>query len=197
MEIDQGEIIYRLMNSLTYKGVTLLDTIVVVSIIAVFAVIAFPSFTSNDTYQLDLAKNEIVAAIRFARSEALRTADTYGVDIDRATKQITIYKADLSSIPVGQEFIVYHPINKNLYDYNLNTDFNLLNVSIANTTDPFLFADSVRRKSLLFDKNGTPIWFDSGTGSTFQLISATVELTKGSHEQFVSVQSYNGRVTTQ
>jgi len=185
------------MNSQTYKGVTLLDTIIVVSIIAVFAVLAFPSFTSNDTYQLDLAKNEVVAAFRFARGEALRTGDTYGVDIDRTTKQITIYKADLAAIPVGQEFIAYHPINKNLYNYNLNTDFNLLNVRIANTTDLFLFTDSVRRKSLLFDGNGTPIWFDSSTGSTFQLSSAAVELTKGAHVQVVSVQPYNGRVTTQ
>lgn len=185
------------MNSLGSKGFTLLDTMVVVAIMATFAVMAFPSFTSNDTYQLDLAKNEIVAAIRFARSEALRTGDTYGVDIDRASKQITIYKADLAATPVGQEFIAYHPINKNLYDYNLNTDFNLINVSIVNTTEPFLFTDSVRRKSLLFDKNGAPVWFDSSTGSTYQLSSAMVELAKGDHGQAVIVQPYNGRVTVQ
>ena len=143
------------------RGVTLADTLIVVAIMLLFAVIAFPSFTSNDKYQVDLATNEIVSAIRFARSEALRTGDIYGVDIDRTTKQITIYKADLASVPVGQEFIAYHPINKNLYDYNLSSDFNLTTVSIANSSEPFLFTDSVRRKSLLFDANGTPIWFNS------------------------------------
>ena len=185
------------MISQVSKGITLADTLIAVAIMAMFAAIAFPSFTSSGKYQLDLAKNEVVAAIRFARSEAIRTGETYGIDIDRTTKQITIYKADLTAIPVGQEVIAYHPINKNPYDYNLNTDFNLINVSIVNTTEPFLFTDSVRRKSLLFDKNGAPVWFDSSTGSTYQLSSATVELTKGSHEQIVSVQPYNGRVTIQ
>ena len=185
------------MSSHGSRGFTLLDTIIVVSIVAAFAVMAFPSFTSNDTYQLDLAKNEVVSAIRFARSEALRTGKIFGVDIDRSSKQITIYKADLTVTPVGQEFIAYHPINKNPYDYNLNTDFNLINVSIVNTTEPFLFTDSVRRKSLLFDKNGVPVWLDSGSGSTYQLSSAAVELTIGAHKQVVSVQPYNGRVTVQ
>ncbi|QMU60511.1 MAG: hypothetical protein GKR92_01875 [Gammaproteobacteria bacterium] len=185
------------MKSQGSKGFTLLDTMIVVSIMATFAVMALPSFTSNDTYQLDLAKNEIVAAIRFARSEALRTGETYGVDINRASKQITIYKADLTVIPVGQEFIAYHPINKNPYDYNLNTDFNLINVSIVNSTEPFLFTDSVRRKSLLFDANGTPVWFDSNTGTTYQLNNGVVELAKGVHTYNVSVQPYNGRVTSQ
>lgn len=171
--------------------------IIVVTIIAVFAVIAFPSFTSNDKYQLDLAAQEITSAIRFARSEALRTGETYGVDIDRTTKQITIYKVDLAAIPVGQEFIAYHPINKNLYDYNLDVDFNLTHVNITNTTEPFLYTDTVRRKSLLFDANGAPIWFDSSSSSTFQLSSGEIELTKGIRTQKVGVQPFNGRVHTQ
>lgn len=185
------------MSSCGYKGFTLLDTMIVVSIMATFAVMALPSFTSNDSYQLDLAKAEIVTAIRFARSEALRSGETYGVDIDRASKQITVYKADLNTTPVGQESIAYHPINKNSYNYNLDTDFNLVNIDIINATDPFLFTDSVRRKSLLFDKNGIPIWFNSNTGTTYQLSSATIKLVNGNHERDVFVHPYNGRVTVQ
>lgn len=195
--MSRGIQLYQLMNSHSCKGITLAEIMIVVAIMSMFAVIAFPSFTSNEKYQLDLAAQEIVSAIRFARSKAIHTGETYGVDIDRTTKQITIYKADLAAIPVGQEFIAYHPINKNLYDYNLDSDFNLTNVSIANTTEPFLFTDTVRRKSLLFDANGIPIWFDSGSSSTYQLSSGVVELAKGTRTQIVSVQPFNGRVLTQ
>ena len=183
------------MNLHRHKGITLADTLIAVAIMSMFAVIAFPSFTSSEKYQLDLATQEIISAIRFARSEALRTGESYGIDIDRTTKQITIYKADLTAIPVGQEFVAYHPINKNPYDYNLDTDFNLTTVSISNSTDPFLFTDSVARKSLLFDASGTPIWFNSSTGSTYQLVSGVVQLTKGMHTQNVNVQPFSGRIT--
>lgn len=179
------------------KGTTLYNLIIVVTIISIFSVIAIPSFTSNDKYQLDLASEQIVFAIRFARSEALRTGDVYGVDIDRSTKQIKVYKADLVANPVVPDFIAYHPINKNGYSYYFDTDLNLASISISNTTDPFLFSDTVRRKSLLFDANGTPIWFDSSTGSTFQLSSGVVELSKGGSTSTVNVQPLNGRVIVQ
>ena len=179
------------------RGITLADTLIAVAIMSMFAAIAFPSFTSSGKYQLDLAKNEVVAAIRFARSEAMRTGEIYGVDIDRATKQITIYKADLTAVPIAQEFIAHHPVNKNQYDYSFDSDLNIKNVNIINTTEPFLFSDSVRRKSLLFDAKGTPIWFDSNTSSIFQLSSASVELSLGGQSQTVNVQPFNGRVFVQ
>ena len=185
------------MKSQYDRGFTLLDTMVVVAIMATFAVIAFPSFTSSEKYNLDLAKNEVVASLRFARSEAMRTGDTYGVDVNRSTKQITVYKADLSAVPVGHDFIANHPINKNHYDYNLATDLNISSLRIANTNDPFLFTDSTRRGSLLFNHNGMPIWFESSTGSTHQLSSGSIELALGIHEEVITVQPFSGKVTIQ
>ncbi len=179
------------------RGVTLTDTMLAVAIMAMFAVIAFPSFTSSEKYQLDLAVQEIRAAIGFARNEALRTGDVYGVDIDRTTNQFTIYKADLTATPVAQEFIAYHPINKNLYDYNLNTDFNLSNIKITNTTEPFLFTDSVRRNSLLFTGNGNPVWIDSSSGAIRQLVSGSLRLAINSRINNLNIEPYSGRVTMQ
>jgi prepilin-type N-terminal cleavage/methylation domain-containing protein len=185
------------MNCLRNKGVTLAETMIVVAITAMFAVIAFPSFSSSGKYQLDLASQELSAGIRFARNEALRTGEVYGIDINRSTTQFTIYKADLSVNPVGQEFLVYHPINKNLYTYNLKNDFNLQNISIANATEPFLFTDSVRRKSLLFTANGIPVWIDSNSGEMYQLQSGNIQLAYSAHNQNISVEPFSGRVLKQ
>ena len=185
------------MNLLRSKGVTLAETLIAVAVIAVFAVIAFPSFTSSNQYQVDLASKEISAAIQFARSEAMRTNDVYGVDIDRTTTQITVYKANLTTSPLSIEFIVTHPINKNAYDYNLDADFGYSSVEITNSSEPFLFTDSVARKSILFNGNGIPFWIDTGTNSSYQLQSGDINLNKGALASTVSVQPFTGRVFLQ
>ncbi len=183
------------MNSQAEKGVTLADTMIVVAIISVFAVIVAPSFSSSSKYELDFAVREISAAIRFARSEALRTGDVYGVDINQTTNQLTIYKADLSAIPVAQEFVAYHPINKDLYDYNLSNDFNLSDINISNLNDPFLYTDSLRRKSLLFTAHGSPVWIDSNSGAIHQLQNGVIQVNAKSHSQSINIEPFNGRVT--
>ncbi len=183
------------MNSQENKGLSLAETMVVIAIISIVAVIAIPSFSSNNKYDLDLAVGEISAAIRFARNEALRTGDVYGVEINQTTNQLTIYKADLSAIPVAQEFIAYHPINKDLYDYSLNDDLKLSNINISNTSDPFLYSDSVRRKSLLFTSNGTPVWIDTTSGATHQLQSGVVQVGSNSQSTGINVAPFNGRVS--
>ena len=178
------------------KGITLADTMIVVAIISVFAVIAFPLYSSSSKYEVDMAAQEVSAAIQFTRSEALRTGDVYGIDINRATNQLTIYKADLSANPVAQEFIVYHPINKNLYNYKLSDDFKFSNIEISNTNDPFLFSDSIRRSTLLFTAQGVPVWIDTNSGAIHQLQSGIVSINSKSHSINVNVTPYSGRVTT-
>ncbi len=185
------------MDAKSMKGTTLINMMIAVSIVSLLSLIAIPSFTSNKKYQLDQATQEIAFAIRFARTEAMRTGSAYGIDIDRTSKQFTVYKANLATNPVGQEFIAYHPINKNQYDYNIASDYNLLNIEFDNTSDPFLYTDSVRRKSLLFDANGIPIWIDTGSGNTFQLDVASIDLSCDTHTQSVIVQPYTGRVLVQ
>lgn len=181
----------------TMPGMTLIDVIIAVAIMSLVAVIAIPSFNSNQKYRLELAVNEVVHAIRFARSESMRTGDIYGVDIDRSNTQITIYKANITTNPVGQEFIAYHPINKDLYDYNLANDFNLPDIAVDNPVAIFLFADTQRRDSLLFDKNGTPVWFNVGSNATTQLSEAAISLSLAGLKQSIVIQPYNGRILIQ
>ena len=53
-------------------GVTLVELLVVISILGVVALVAIPDFSSSKPAQLDLAANEFAAAMRFARSESMR-----------------------------------------------------------------------------------------------------------------------------
>ncbi len=183
------------MNKENNLGTTLAGMAVAVSVIAIMAVIAFPSFNSSDKYQLDRAINEVVIAIRFAQSEAKRTGELYGIDIDRATKQVTVYKVNTVTNPVSHEFIVNHPVTKKKYDFNIVSDLSLPNIVITNSVDPFLYKDTVRRKSLLFDKTGTPVWFDANTSKAIHLSNAGIGLSLGAYTQSVSVYPYSGRVT--
>lgn len=185
------------INIISIKGVTLLNLMIIVAIVAIFSTIAIPTFTSSDKYQLELASEHIVNAIRFARREAIRTGDMYGVEVDRSSKHFYVYKVDVDTKPVSPEFIAYHPINKNKYSYYFDSDLNLSTISISNSADPFLFSDSVRRKSLLFDANGTPVWFDSNINSIYQLSDGEVILSRGNAQNSVYVQPLNGRVSVQ
>ena len=183
------------MDMKKHLGTTLVGMAVAVSVIAIMATIAFPSFTSSDKYQLDRAINEIVIAIRFAQSEARRTGELYGIDIDRTTKQVTVYKVNIGSNPVSQEFVVNHPVTKKQYDFNIVSDLGLSNIVITNSVDPFLFQDTVRRKSLFFDKMGSPVWFDANTSKSIQLSDASIIMSLGTYTKSVSVSPYSGRVT--
>ncbi|MFK7794524.1 MAG: prepilin-type N-terminal cleavage/methylation domain-containing protein [Gammaproteobacteria bacterium] len=180
-----------------FIGVTLVELIVVVSILSLLTLIAIPSSTTKDSYQLDLAINEISYAIRYARTEAIRSNNVYGVDIDQSSQQITVYKANLSTNPASMEFIVLHPVNKQPYDYNLVADLNLANVQIDDSLLPFLYKDGARRKSLLFDGKGIPLWIETSTNTQSLLSSSNISLQLGSAKKSILVEPYHGRVTIQ
>ena len=110
------------MSSSCCKGVTLIEMIVVVTIIAVFAVVALPSFTSSEKYQLEAAAQQFADAIRFARSEAIRTGNAYGVYIRDDLQKISVYRVDTGTNPWTPIYDVYHPVTKQIYTIDLNND---------------------------------------------------------------------------
>lgn len=177
-------------------GFSLVELLIVVIILGTVAVVAVPDLSTTDIYKLDLAAEKIAESIRYARSESLRTGDIHGVEISQNTQRTVVYKADLTSTPVSMDSILYHPLSKQPFDFNVDSGTFTGGVNISNAQDPFLYAVG-RRKNLLFDASGVPIWIVNATSSTYILDDGLIQLSFGKHNRDVRVARITGRVTIQ
>ena len=177
-------------------GFSLLELLIVVTILGVAATVAVPDISTTNITTLDLAADKIAQAIRYARSESLRTGEIHGVQISQNTQRIVVYKADLTTTPVSMAAILYHPLSRQPYDFDVDHSTMTSGVTMTNTLDPFLYAMG-RRKNLLFDASGVPIWIVNATSSTYILDDGLVQLSYGRDSRSVRVAQITGRVTVQ
>ena len=180
------------MRLLRSHGVTLVELLVVVSILGIVALVAIPDFSSSKPQTLDLAAEEFANAMRFARSEALRTGEPHGFKRPSGTKRIKVFRPDTGTSPWTVIFDVYHPLSKQLYTMRLSEH-------------PFAEADSVDSNSthraacnkpntIYFDSSGIPRCTDP---ETVLLEQFDVNLTLGTHTRVVTLHGITGRVTIQ
>jgi prepilin-type N-terminal cleavage/methylation domain-containing protein len=179
------------------RGFTLLELTIVVAILAVIAMVAFPNFSSTDLKKLDHAAEEIMQAIRMARSESIRTGNAHGLTISQATQIVEVKKYDLTTDPISTDYKLYHPLEKQIYQFDLDEEALIAGVKISNAQDAFLFSDSARRKSVLFDHTGAPFWFLGSTDKVYQLVDGKVELSYAGQIRSIIVAPLTGRVTSQ
>jgi Tfp pilus assembly protein FimT len=168
----------------------------VVAILGVVAAAAIPGLRSGDGKRLDLAAEQVAQAIRYARSEALRSGQMHGIEISQNTQRVVVYRADLSTDPVGMAAILTHPVDKKPYDFDLNTAALVSGVRITNALDPFKYATG-RRMNLLFSATGAPVWTVISSHTTYPLQDGMVQLDYGNQRRTVRVTPYTGRVTIQ
>lgn len=178
------------------RGYSLPELLAVVIILGIAASVAIPDISTTNPNRLDLGAEEVAQAIRFARSESLRTREIHGIQISQNTQRVVAYKADMSTSPVGMASILYHPVSKQRLDYEVDTGTMTDGVSISNSQDPFLYATG-RRKNLLFDVTGMPIWIVNSTGSTYILEDGVVQLSYAGDDRSVRIAPITGRVTVQ
>lgn len=165
----------------------------VVAIVGIVAVAAIPDLRSGDDIRLELAAQEIAQALRFARSESVRTGEVHGVQISENTQRVVVYKADMATSPVGMASILYHPVAKQPFDFDLDTHPLAKGVRITNTQSPFLYATG-RRKNLLFTATGIPYWIVNSSGITYPLEDGMIQLGYGNGSRTVAVAPITGRV---
>jgi prepilin-type N-terminal cleavage/methylation domain-containing protein len=182
------------LRSAASRGYTLLELAVVVAIVAVLAAVAMPGLRPAEDEKLDLAAAYVAEAIRHARGEALRTGEGHGLTISQATQQVTVERYDLTTDPISTLGTLTHPIDKQPYDFNVNTTPATSGVSISNSQDVFDYTGLGRRSSLVFDANGTPLWVDAGP-TTHLLSDGAVELSYGNGQRLVRVATITGRVS--
>ena len=180
------------MKELRNQGFSLLELLLVLTVLGIVAVAAIPSLSSGDHHKLEFAAGEIAAAMRYARSEALRSGKPHGFQLQTTEARIRVIRADTSSNPWTPRYDVEHPGVHNFYDIDL-------------AHHPFTGIDGLARNAsfhgncnnpdlVYFDASGMS-WCGDGSGPLIQQYVVTLSL--GSYSRVVSLSGITGRVTVQ
>ena len=173
-------------------GYTLTELVVVIGLLALLASVALPGTASSEHEELELAAAEFASAIRFARSESIRTGEPHGFRFLTNQYRIRVFSADTSGTPWTWVWDVYHPINKSLYDYTFPANLTGSEVPVLHTP---VYRDNCDRNGVVyFDANGTPRCLDP---ETVLLESYRLDLYSSSGHAAVIVDGITGRVTVQ
>jgi len=175
-------------------GFSLLEISIVVLILGIMAIVVIPDSAPTSQQKLDLAANQIAQALRFAHGEALRTGEHHGVTISQTTQTITVKKWDMTTDPVSTELIPYHPVNKQSFVFDADTMSLAPGVSITNSSDIFNYITIGRRRSLIFDPQGVPVWVLGSDDSVYRLLDGVVQLSNGQNQRSIGVAPLTGRV---
>lgn len=173
------------------QGVTYIELMIVVLILAVISVIAIPESSSNNHRKLDLAAEEVTQAIRFARIEAMRTSTPYGVFFKTSTEEVKIYRL-VAETPT---YDVYHPIDKKIYTLNLKIDRATEGVEIVSHSIQYQGVTG-NKEYIGFNMHGNPKFFDAGIDHML-INAASITLSYAGQNRIINVSPMIGRVTTQ
>ena len=174
-------------------GYTLLELVIVVTILAIVAAIVVPAATSTGSdKELELVAEEFADAMRYARSEAMRTGEPHGFRFLTNQYRIRVFSADTSGAPWTWVWDVYHPVTKQLYDYTFPADLVSTATPVAHL---FVYRSSCNSNGVIyFDANGTPWCLDP---ETTLLDSYRLDITTADGQASVHLNGITGRVTTQ
>lgn len=171
-------------------GASLVELLIVVSILAIVAATLIPRSTAvHEHRKLEVSAQQVVFALRFARSEAMRMGDYYGVRLSSADNSIRVYYLNTAGPPI-ELFTVYHPLDKNAYIRVL--DDRPFSAGVEISLSEFRFAgDPQPRESVAFAPTGDPV----GPLNLGLMTQGDVKLSYGGRSVAISVAPATGRVT--
>ena len=171
---------------------SLLELLIVITILGIVATVAIPSMSSTSINQLELAAEEMAEAMSFARSEAKRTGLPHGFRQQSGAKRIRVFRPDTTVSPWALIYDIYHPISKKLYDIEFDAHPFARVDTISRT--PTFFGTCNQTGNIYFDGNGVPRCTDP---ETVLLSKFAVTLTLGKHSRVVTLNGITGRVSVQ
>jgi prepilin-type N-terminal cleavage/methylation domain-containing protein len=180
------------MKELHSKGFSLLELLLVLMVLGVVAVAAIPNLSSSNHHRLELAAREIAGAIRFARSQALRSGEPHGFQLQTTEARIRVISVDTASTPWTPRYDVEHPGDHNFYDIQL-ADHPYASIQ-SMARDASFHGDCNDPDLIYFDDSGTP-WCGGSSGSLLEQYDVTLSF--GVRSRIVSLHSITGRVTVQ
>lgn len=183
-------------------GYSLVELVTVLAVLSILALAAVPVAAPSADKRLDVAAQEVVDALRFARIEALRTGKFHGADFstDPATgyRRVRVFRTDTAS-PPNPVYDIGHPLDKKLYDMQLVTGSATAGVTISAAT--FYYQSGVTivvRDWAAFDAGGMPEYFpDAGSYSAYSTSPSVSEVRLAYQGRTVKVEldPVTGRVT--
>jgi len=172
------------------RAYTVTELLVVVVLLGLAATIAMPSPKPGESRKLDFAAVEIANAMRFARSEAMRTGDAKGFYQQSVAKRIRVFSIDTDSLPATIEYDVYHPVDKTLYVRQFKQQPYAFDGNIE--IGPSYRSTCDTTSTVYFDAGGTPWCSDP---ADVLLKRFDVILTLGTSSRVVTLNGITGRVT--
>ena len=180
------------MQRRSERGYSLIELLIVVGLLALVAALAVPAFNEPDEEALDRAAAEVVAALRFARAEAIRTSVPHGVEANPFAQRVRVYRLDESVSPPAATYDVYDPFTKQPYDRRF-----------GGNNEPRLTIVYFKYANLFFPQ--TYVGFSGETGvpklnssGTIRLLeTGFIDLWHNDISRRVNVSPVTGRVTVQ
>ena len=169
------------MNRGARSGTTLIELVMVIAILAIIAAVVVPSLSYSDASKLAVAAEQVGNALRFARSEAMRTGQNVLVDAESFPGRVVLVQRGCTA--VGTPPAVINPLTQRPFDVAVTEAAQSNGVQLA---PRFLVA-------------GTPwtgLVFDS-TGAATQACSVAAQIARGTPEPGSGVElSYAGQTQT-
>ncbi len=181
-------------------GLSLLELTITIFILGIVAFVALPNITVTNPAKLDLAANKVAEALRYARSESIRTSKAHGVLIDHddtepTGKDLIVYQADLDSSPFAVDHILRHPVSKQLYDISLSGNTLTPNITITNTSKVFNFDTVGLSNHTHFNAAGRPVYYKDSV--PYRILNGIITVGNGTDERIISLNTITGRVLVQ